>query len=356
MNSMRAITVEPGVADSLRLEEFRPPSPDQGAVLIRAIAMGVCGTDRDIIAARYGVAPPGHKRLILGHESLGRIEEAPSESGLRKGQLVMGVVRHPDPVPCGSCAAGEWDMCRNDQFTEHGIRALDGFGCELYRLDPEFVIPLDPALGILGVLVEPTSVVAKAWQQIERIGQRSKWEPRKVLITGAGPVGLLGALLSRQRGLDVHVYDLVDKGIKPTLVRDLGATYHSSGLDSLPRDFDVILECTAVSDVIVEVVKHSAPDGIVCLLGVSAAGDNESIDIGKLNLDIVLGNRVIFGSVNANRSHYEAAGAALAKADRAWLERLITRRVPLANWQTAFDRDHDDVKTIIVFDGDDTAT
>ena len=142
----------------------------------------------------------------------------------------MGVVRHPDPVPCASCAAGEWDMCRNDQFTEHGIKALDGFGSELYRLDPEFVIPLDEGLGMLGVLVEPTSVVAKAWQQIERIGKRSKWEPHKVLITGAGPVGLLGALLSMQRDLDVHVYDHNDKGVKPALVHDLGATYHSSDL------------------------------------------------------------------------------------------------------------------------------
>jgi threonine dehydrogenase-like Zn-dependent dehydrogenase len=349
---MRAITVEPGVADSLRLEEFRAPKRELGAVLIRAVALGVCGTDHDIIQAKYGAPPAGHKRLILGHESLGRVEEAPSDSGLRKGQLVMGVVRHPDPVPCPSCAAGEWDMCRNALFTEHGIKQLDGFGSELYRLDPQFVIPLDESLGILGVLVEPTSVVAKAWQQIERIGQRSKWEPRKVLITGAGPVGLLGALLSRQRGLEVHVYDHTDKGVKPVLVHDLGATYHSSGLESMPKDFDVVLECTAVSDVIVEVVKHSAPDGIVCLLGVSAAGDNESVDIGKLNLDIVLGNRVIFGSVNANRTHYEAAARALADADRAWLERVITRRVRLDQWKTAFERGHDDVKTIILFDAD----
>jgi threonine dehydrogenase-like Zn-dependent dehydrogenase len=352
MDSMRAITVEPGVADSLRLEEFRPPRAEQGAVLIRAVALGVCGTDRDIIGAKYGAPPPGHKRLILGHESLGRIEEAPADSGLRKGQLVMGVVRHPDPVPCASCAAGEWDMCRNDLFTEHGIRALDGFGCELYRLDPEFVVPLDEQLGLLGVLVEPTSVVAKAWQQIERIGKRSKWEPHKVLITGAGPVGLLGALLSKQRDLDVHVYDHTEKGIKPALVRELGGTYYNTGLEALPKDFDVIIECTAVGDVIVEVVKHAAPDGIVCLLGVSAAGDNESIDIGKLNLDIVLGNRVIFGSVNANRSHYEAAAAALAKADRSWLERLVTRRVPLADWKSAFERGPDDVKTVILFDAD----
>ena len=352
---MRAITVEPGIAGSLRLEEFREPRAELGSVLIRAIALGVCGTDHDIIQAKYGVAPPGHKRLIIGHESLGRIEDAPADSGLKKGQLVMGVVRHPDPVPCASCAAGEWDMCRNDQFTEHGIKQLDGFGSELYRLDPDFVIPLDESLGLLGVLVEPTSVVAKAWQQIERIGQRSQWQPRKVLITGAGPVGLLGALLSRQRGLEVHLYDRNDKGRKPALAHDLGAGYSSSGLESLPKDFDVILECTAVSDVIVEIVKHSAPDGIVCLLGVSAAGDNESVDIGKLNLDIVLGNRVIFGSVNANRAHYEAAARALAKADRAWLERLVTRRVPLTEWKSAFERDHDDVKTVILF-GDDGTT
>jgi len=354
MTSMRAITVEPDAPGSLRLEEFRVPRAEQGTVLIRALALGVCGTDRDIISGKYGTPPPGHKRLIIGHESLGRVEDATSDSGLRKGQLVMGVVRHPDPVPCASCAAGEWDMCRNDQFTEHGIKALDGFGSELYRLDPGFVIPLDESLGLMGVLVEPTSVVAKAWQQIERIGSRSRWNPKKVLIAGAGPVGLLGALLSVQRGLEVHIYDRTAGGPKPRLAADLGAVYHSSGLASLPHDFDVILECTAVSSVIVEVVKHSAPDGIVCLLGVSAAGDEQEIDIGRLNLDIVLGNRVIFGSVNANRSHYEAAASALAKADRTWLERLVNRRVPLSDWQSAFERRDDDVKTVILFRDDET--
>jgi threonine dehydrogenase-like Zn-dependent dehydrogenase len=243
-------------------------------------------------------------------------------------------------------------MCRNDQFTEHGIKGLDGFGSELYRLDPEFVVPLDESLGLLGVLVEPTSVMAKAWQQIERIGKRSTWTPRKVLITGAGPVGLLGALLGVQRGLEIHVYDHNTDGPKPQLVRDLGATYHSSGLESLPADFDVVLECTANSDVVIEVVRHAAPDGIVCLLGVSAPGEDEDVDVGRLNLDIVLGNRVVFGSVNANRAHYEAAATALAKAERAWLERLITRRVPLSDWRSAFERQPNDVKTVILFSND----
>ncbi|MEO6877354.1 MAG: alcohol dehydrogenase catalytic domain-containing protein, partial [Gemmatimonadaceae bacterium] len=160
------------MANSLQLEEFRVPGPDRGAVLLRAVALGVCGTDREIIAAKYGTAPPGHQRLIIGHESLAVVEDAPSGCGLTPGDLAMGIVRHPDPVPCANCAAGEWDMCRNGQYTEHGINALDGFGSEWYRLDPAFVVRLDPALGDLGVLVEPASVVAKAWEHTERIGRR----------------------------------------------------------------------------------------------------------------------------------------------------------------------------------------
>lgn len=349
---MRAITVEPGIAGSLRMEEFRAPPPERGAVLVRAVALGVCGTDRDIIDGKYGSPPPGHKRLIIGHESLGRVAEAPADSGLTAGRLVMGVVRRPDPVPCPSCAVGEWDMCRNGQFTEHGIKGVDGFGSELYRLDPEFVIPLDESLGLMGVLVEPTSVVAKAWRQIECIGKRSTWTPRKVLITGAGPIGLLGALLSAQRGLEIHVYDRNTEGPKPRLTRKLGATYHSGALESLPSDFDVVLECTGNADVIVGVARHTAPDAILCLLGVSSVGQTERVDVGRLNLDIVLGNRVIVGSVNANRMHYEAAADALLKADRSWLEHLVTRRVPLDSWRDAFDLRPDDVKTILLFAND----
>src|SRR4249920_717881 len=120
MHMMRALTVEPGVARSLRLEEFRVPSAERGSVLVRAVALGVCGTDREIIAGQYGSPPPGHKRLVIGHESLGVVEEAPSDAVVRPGDFVVGIVRHPDPVPCANCAVGEWDMCRNGRYTEHG--------------------------------------------------------------------------------------------------------------------------------------------------------------------------------------------------------------------------------------------
>ena len=347
---MRALTIQPGVANSLQLEEFQVPSPDRGAVLVRAVALGVCGTDREIIDAKYGTAPPGHARLIIGHESLGRVEEAPAGCGVAHGDLVVGIVRHPDPVPCPNCAVGEWDMCRNGKYTEHGINALDGFGSEYYRLDPPYVVPVDQSLGALGVLTEPTTVVAKAWEHTERIGARARWDPRQVLVTGAGPVGLLAALLGRQRGLDVHVLDRISTGPKPDLVRALGATYHAGELSDLPHDFDIVMECTGAASLVMEVVDHTAPDAIVCLTGVSAAGVTRNVDIGTLNREIVLGDRVIFGSVNANRRHYELAARALAAADHAWLNALITRRVPIADWKTGFDLEAGDVKTVIEFD------
>ena len=141
---MRALTVQPGQPNSIRLEDVPPPPPSDGAVLVRALALGICGTDREIIAGHYGWAPPGQQRLIIGHESLGRVEEAPAGCGFKRGDLVVGIVRRPDPVPCPACAAGEWDMCRNGQYTERGIKQRNGYGCEHFRVEPDFLIKVDP--------------------------------------------------------------------------------------------------------------------------------------------------------------------------------------------------------------------
>ena len=345
---MRALTVRPGTANSITLEDVPPPPESDGSVLVRALALGICGTDREIVDGEYGTAPAGRARLILGHESLGRVEEAPPGCGLACGDLVVGIVRRPDPVPCPACAAGEWDMCRNGQYTERGIKARNGYGAEYFRVEPDFVVKLDPALDMLGVLLEPTSVVAKAWEHVQRIGSRSAaWTPRVALITGAGPVGLLAALIAAQLGLDVHILDRNDDGPKPKLARDLGATYHSGDLGTLCPD--VVIECTGAASVIVDAMSRTAPDGIVCLAGVSSGGRKFAVDIGSLNRNLVLENDVVFGSVNANRRHYKAAADALAKADKAWLARLITRRVPLARWHEAFEQRGDDIKVVLEF-------
>jgi glucose 1-dehydrogenase len=345
--AVRALTVIPGKAGSTRLVEVPEPPAGDGPVLVETLAIGVCGTDIEIVEGRYGWAPEGRERLILGHESLGRVREAPPDCGLSPGDLVVGIVRRPDPVPCVNCAVDEWDMCRNGRYTERGIKQRDGYASERYRIEPKFAVKVDPKLRRHGVLLEPASVLAKAWEHVERIGHRAAWEPRRVLVTGAGPIGLLGALMGRQRGLEVHVLDRVTEGPKPGLVRDLGASYHTGSVHDIGAHFDVVLECTGVGQLVFEVMRHTTPGGIVCLTGVSSGGRTVGVDLGALNREMVLENDVVFGSVNANRRHYEAGAEALAKADPGWLERVITRRVPLERWHEALARQPGDVKPII---------
>jgi threonine dehydrogenase-like Zn-dependent dehydrogenase len=346
---MRAITVRPSIPNSAKLLDVPDPPPSEGAILVDALALGVCGTDHEIVAGHYGEAPPGHERLILGHESLGRVREAPKDSGFSIGDHIVGIVRQRDPVPCPACAAGEWDMCRNGQYTEHGIKSLNGFGAERFRIAPDYAVKVDKALGILGVLIEPISVVAKAWDHTDRLWRLKAVPPRNVLITGAGPIGLLAALIGKQRGLDVHVYDHNEKGPKPDLARALGATYHCGALDDLAKIApDVVMECTGVPDVITALLDHVAPDSVICLTGVGASHKSQ-FDIGMFNRNAVLNNGTVFGTVNANLHHYAMAAVVLAKADHAWLSRLITRRVPLADFADALKKRKGDIKVVIDF-------
>lgn len=347
---MRALTIEPGRRGSARLDDVPEPDPAERAVLVEALAVGVCGTDRDLAEGAYGWAPQGRRRLVIGHESLGRVLDAPASCGLSAGDLVVGIVRRPGPVPCVCCAAGDWDACKNGLYAEHGIKELDGFCRERFRLSADSAVKVDPSLGPLGVLLEPATVVAKAWEHAEHIGRRSTWAPKRALVTGAGPVGLLAALMGVQRGLEVHVLDRVREGPKPELVRALGATYHAtSALDAGSGESDVIVECTGAAPVIADVIRHSARGGIVCLAGLSPHRGPVTLDLGGLNQTMVLENDVIFGSVNANRRHYQKAADALARADRSWLAGLLTRRVPLERWAEALEGRPDDVKVVIEF-------
>lgn len=346
---MRALTVLPRRSGSGRVEDWPEPDAAEGPVLVSTVAIGVCGTDREILSGEYGEAPAGEERLVLGHESVGRVVEGPAGDGLCPGDLVVGIVRRPDPVPCPNCAVGEWDMCTNGQYTEHGIKGLHGFGRERFRAEPDGLIKVDPGLEELAVLLEPTSVVAKAWEHIERIGSRAAWHPARVLVTGAGPVGLLAALLGVQRGLEVHVLDRVTDGPKPRLVESLGAGYHARPVTELDLEPDIVLECTGAAAVVSEVLGGTARNGIVCLTGVSSPGRELRLDLGGLNREWVLDNDVVFGSVNANRRHYEQAASALETADRQWLSGLITRRVPVASYEQALDMRDDDVKTVVTF-------
>jgi glucose 1-dehydrogenase len=345
---VRALTVVPLKPGNEQLEEVPEPSAAEGSILCDTIAVGVDGTDNEIVEGAYGEAPGGQDRLIIGHESLGRVVEAPPDSGFAPGDHLVGVVRRPDPVPCKNCAVREWDMCRNGRYTERGIKGRHGYLSERFRIEPDFAVKADPALGRLAVLTEPISVVAKAWDHVFRIGSRARFEPRRALITGAGPLGLFGAMLATQRGLEAHVLDVVKEGPKPELARRLGATYHAESLDQIDEPFDVVIECTGVGPLVLHAAENLAADGVMCLTGISAAGRTApTLDTDALNKQLVLKNNVVFGSVNAGLRHYGDAVEALGRADRGWLEALVTRWEPLERWSDALDRRPDDVKTVV---------
>jgi len=345
---MKAITVEPKKPGSARYEDFPEPDVREGSVLVEAVAVGVCGTDVEIVEGKYGWAPPGKTRLVLGHESLGRVIDPGPSSSFKAGDLVVGIVRRPDPVPCPNCAVGEWDMCTNGQYTERGIKEIHGFMSEHWRSEPEYLIKVDPSLGILGVLLEPMTVITKAIEQVFLAGQRAYWEPKTVLVTGAGPIGLLAALRLSVRNLQVHVLDRAETGLKPDLVRALGATYHTGRISDLDFDPDIIVECTGVGAVIADSIKKIGSGGIICLTGIGAGGAGAGA-VADVAAAVVLKNNLIVGSVNANKRHWYRAGQNLIHSDPAWLSRLITRREKPENFKTALERQPDDVKTIIQF-------
>ncbi|MDA0643554.1 MULTISPECIES: glucose 1-dehydrogenase [Nonomuraea] len=346
---MRALTFAPGKKGTLEVQEVPGPNPGTGELLVQGLALGICGTDRELAAAVYGWPPPGKDRMVMGHESLGRVLEAPAGSAFSPGDLVAGVVRRPDPVPCGACLRGEFDMCRNGRYTERGIKELDGYGSERWTVEAAHVARLDPSLESVGMLTEPMSVVAKAWEQIDRIGTRAWFEPHMLLVTGAGPIGLLAAFLGRQRGLELHVLDRAPEGgLKSRMVSDLGGTYHSgtSLVDFHQHKPDVIIECTGAGRLVIEAMTMTAAAGTLCLCGLAPGGREHRVDPGMINREIVLENDVVFGSVNANLRHFRAAATFLAEADRRWLERMITRRVPLDRALEALEPG-DDIKVVI---------
>ncbi|WP_344109063.1 glucose 1-dehydrogenase [Kribbella alba] len=343
---MRAMTIVPGKADSASLGEVGEPPEDDGSILVEGLLAGICGTDVELTSGAFGSGRPGSDHLILGHESLGRVLEAPPGSGFAVGDLVSGIVRRPDPEPCPACARGEWDFCRNGRYTERGIKDMDGYGSERWRVDPYFAVPVPAELGRLGVLVEPASILTKAWDQVDQIGARSWFRPEHVLVTGAGPIGLLAALIAGQRGYTVHVLDRAADGPKPQLVQALGGQYITD-LSDLQVTPDVVIEATGAGQVVVETAKLLGWAGVLCLTGISPDPQPIDVQMDALTRQLVIRNAAVVGSVNAAKRHYADAIEVLLTADSAWLERLITRTVPLSEWPSALTKEPDDIKVVV---------
>ncbi|GAA0517173.1 threonine dehydrogenase [Saccharopolyspora subtropica] len=343
---MKAATVVPGRPELSAVSDLPEPVPRPGELLVQGLLAGFCSVDRDVTEGAHGPPPPGRTRMVLFHESVGRVLHAPAISGFQEGDHLVGVVRRPDPQPCEACTAGQWDFCLNGRYTERGIKELDGFGAQRWTVEPRFAIKVTAELGDLGVLTEPASVVVKAWEQADQIGRRAYFAPRHALVTSAGPLGLLAALLGVQRGLDVHVLVPVVGGTKHDLVRALGATGHSS-LDDLGCQPDVVIETTGSTAVVFEVLRHTARNAITVLPSTTGHPRTRAVPVEAIDEAWVRDNDVVVGSVNANLRHYNQAVRALTAADRTWLESLISHRIPLDDWTDVFATRPDEVKVVV---------
>ena len=358
---MRAVAVIPGRHGSAHLTAEAPePRPAPGEAVVRVLEAGVCGTDVEIHDGLYGEAPSGSSFLILGHENLGVVESSPPGAPVQPGDLVVATVRRPCPEMCRPCASGQNDMCVTGNFLERGIRGLHGFMSERYAESPTYLIKLPAHLRPFAVLVEPMSVVQKGFDHAYRMQQRFAWEPRTAVILGAGPVGILGAVALRLRGLDVTVVAREREGSsKDMLLREAGIRYVSSAtvpLPDLPKrtgPIDIVLEATGATAVIVPSMQMLAPDGVCILSSVTGGSKTVEFDVATWNRDMVLGNRLVFGTVNASRAHFEAGARDLEEAEArlpGWLGRLITRRLPFADVHKSLVRGPGDIKTVLTFD------
>jgi threonine dehydrogenase-like Zn-dependent dehydrogenase len=331
-------------------------------VEVEVIEVGVCGTDLEIANEGYGAAPKGRDSLVLGHENLGRVARAPRDSGLAPGQLVVATVRRPCPERCAPCAAGQSDDCLTGHYTERGIKGRDGFMAERFLESSDYLVPLPFALRRVGVLMEPSSIAEKGLMQCFKIQRaRMPWEPQQALVCGAGAVGLMAAIFLRLRDLEVSVVaKFVPASPAVRIAAEVGANLLDADqhpVSSLPRrlgQLDLVFEATGASSVAMQAMAATGPNGICCLSSVTAGGRTVTVDADSLNLDMVLGNRLTFGTVNSNRHHFEAAARMLGAAERKWpgvLEQIVTRRVALDQFAAAFDRQPDDIKTVISFSG-----
>jgi len=338
---VKAIAVIPGKPNTIHLREVPKPKvqdvPGGRGVLIKILRVGVDGTDREINAAEYGAAPAGYDYLIIGHESFGRVEAVgPNVTECKVGDYVALTVRRPGSSLYDEI--GTYDMTTDDTYFERGINLRHGFLTEYVVDDPDYIIRVPENLKEVGVLMEPMSVAQKAIEQAYRIQQRLRvWKPKRAAVLGASTLGLLTTLVLRLRGLDVTTFgNTMPPFLNSQLLEGLGARYLSTKEMSLTDasakygPFDLILEGTGYSPLVFESMNVLAKNGVLAMVSVTGGSRQIEIPADKINLGFVLGNKVAFGSVNANREYFESGVKDLSTAEMqypGWLKKLLTHPV-----------------------------
>jgi glucose 1-dehydrogenase len=366
---MRAIAVSPKRKNSAELMELDDPRPGMDECLVDVLEVGMDATDREIAGGEYGEAPAGEARLVIGHECVGRVRRGPrgggDRTGVREGDLVVPMVRRPCPQRCPNCDAGAEDFCSTGDYLERGIKGAHGYLCERFTERPDYLVPVPEQLRTVAVLLEPLAILERTYRQIFEIQQRMIWAPRLVLITGAGNMGIMGALLARLADLETVVYSRgPGRGAAGGIMEQIGCSYVDSEeqeLDRVVKEFgnpDIAIEGTGFSPLAWQCAGALATNGVACLLSVTHGDATAEIPSDELNTKLVLGNRTVFGSVNAHRTDFEQGVDDLLAIRERWpgaLERFITHRRRLGEFRDALEEDDPaELKTIIEVSDDRT--
>ncbi len=339
---MKAVAVIPGKANSVHLVDMPEPTIDAiqngRGVKVRTKRIGGCGTDREINHAEYGTAPDGYDYLVLGHENFGQVVEVGANvREVKIGDYVVSTVRRAGTSIYD--VIGENDMTTDDVYFERGISRIHGFFSEFYVESADYVVKIPDGLKEVGVLLEPTSVVEKGIIQAYEIQRRLKvWKPVRAAVLGVGPIGMLATMALRMRGFDVHAFGLSQKPyLNADILESIGATYDSTKDLSIIKagkkygDFDIIFEATGYSPIIFDAMLALNQNGVLILSSITG-GDRmvDQIHADKINQSFVLGNKVMVGTVNANRDYFVEGVEDMARCEfeyPGWLSRLLTHPV-----------------------------
>ncbi len=349
---MKAVAVFPDQREVRIVEEPEPCIASAREARLRVLDVGVCGTDREICAFEYGTPPVGRSHLVIGHESLSRVEEVgPGVTGVRPGDLVVTMVRRPCPhAHCAACTQDRQDFCFTGDFDERGIKGRHGFMTEQIVEDERYLVPVPEALREVGVLVEPLTIAEKALIQLWDVQERLPWacphrpgknhgHCRRALVLGAGPVGLLGAMALRARDFETLVYARERApNAKARVAEQIGAIYVSS--EEVPPDqiaarygaIDVVYEAAGASQVAFDVMQAMGANSVFIFTGVPGRKAPVPIDTDLVMRNLVLKNQVVYGTVNAGRDAFEAAVVDVGEFLKRWPDAtrsLISGRHPV---------------------------